>query len=153
MSEQTYLQRAIENVKTASELDAAKKYKDAIRMYSTSVEFFVHSLKYEIKQERAKTTIQYKCDEYLKRAETLQNFLNENGGKDGIEVQADIDKKADGPKKVGNSKDKEVDKHMEMMDSAIVVEKPNVKFGWGWLVIESTNSIFISFFVSFSELQ
>ncbi|XP_063612529.1 vacuolar protein sorting-associated protein 4-like [Penaeus indicus] len=69
------LQKAIELVTKATEEDKSNNYAEALRLYESAVEYFLHAMKYEVPNERAKDTIRAKCKEYLNRAEKLKEHL------------------------------------------------------------------------------
>lgn len=125
----TQLNKAIEYIKAAAELDEAKKYNQALAMYKTGIEFFVHALRYEIKNERSKIQIQHKCSQYLERAEKLKKYLEDNPEHDDKQPKQPVAQAETGSNKKGTGgKDKkdESDAMEDSLSSAIVVEKPNV---------------------------
>ncbi|XP_015122978.1 vacuolar protein sorting-associated protein 4B [Diachasma alloeum] len=125
----TILQKAIDLVTKATEEDKKKNYEEALKYYEHAVEYFLHSIKYEAQGERAKDSIRQKCQQYLDRAEKLKAYLKKGKKKPVAtgEEGAKDDKKSDS----GDS-DSEIDpekkKLQHMLEGAIVVEKPNVKW-------------------------
>lgn len=116
---QTMLQKAIEIVTEATKEDTAGNYEKAFQLYQNGVEHFLHAIKYEAQSEKAKQTIRAKCEEYLNRAEKLKKIAN---GKTETKHEPQA---TGGP---SAKEDKEKDKFNEQLESAIVVETPNVKW-------------------------
>lgn len=124
-----FLQTAIQIVTQATEADQQQKYDEAFRLYQLSLQYFQTALKYE-KNERIKQTIRGKLEEYITRAEQLKDMLDKkkktpvaaasNGSSNG---------KSNGKK---GSDDEDVDpedkKRQEGLASAILKEKPGVKW-------------------------
>jgi vacuolar protein-sorting-associated protein 4 len=124
MSDTGFLQKAITFVQQATEKDAQKDYAEAFRLYNVALEYFVAALKYE-KNERNKQTIKQKMHEYITRAEKLKEFLDKQakqpvaqGGGKGKAGGSHSDDE-------GNEENK---KFKDALGSAIVREKPNVKW-------------------------
>lgn len=123
------LQKAIDIVTQATEEDKKKNYEEALRLYQHGVEYFLHAIKYEATSEKAKESIRNKCVSYLDRAEKLKQYL---AGKDSKDKKhkpvkdsgADKDTDSDGE----DEADKEKKKKYEQLSSAIVMEKPDVKW-------------------------
>ncbi|XP_078462546.1 vacuolar protein sorting-associated protein 4A isoform X2 [Lampetra fluviatilis] len=120
------LQKAIDLVTKATEEDKAKNYEEALRLYQHSVEYFLHAIKYEAQSEKAKESIRAKCKQYLERAEKLKEYLRtkEKGGKKPVKESQSNDK-GDSDSEGENPEKK---KMQEQLQSAIVMEKPNVKW-------------------------
>lgn len=136
------LDKAIQLAKQATEADIAQKWEEAIHLYSNSVEHFLHAIKYEVADKASKEKIRTKVREYISRAETIKESLkkraqkpiktseggarknsrDENGsnGKNGGKDDDDDDDDDD--------EDKETKKLMAQVGSAILAEKPNVKW-------------------------
>lgn len=120
------LQNAIDIVKRATEEDKKGNYTEALKLYESGVEYFLHAIKYEAQSDRSKDSIRSKCIQYLDRAEKLKQFI------------ADKDNAAKKPvKDGGGSKGKDSDsdeenaeskKFKDQLGGAIVVEKPNIKW-------------------------
>ncbi|EPQ61144.1 AAA-domain-containing protein [Gloeophyllum trabeum ATCC 11539] len=122
------LDRAIEIVQRAIEEDTRQNYAEAYKQYNNALDYFMLALKYE-KNPSSKTLIRTKCEEYLARAETLKKHLEE--------VETKKAKRAVGANGVSNGKkkegdeedgDPEVKKLRAGLTSAILMEKPNVKW-------------------------
>jgi len=69
------LQKAIDLVTKATEEDKNKNYEEAFRLYEHGVEYFLHAIKYEAQNDKAKETIRQKCMQYLDRAEKIKEYL------------------------------------------------------------------------------
>ncbi|XP_078489534.1 vacuolar protein sorting-associated protein 4B-like [Ciona intestinalis] len=127
MSGGSMMDKAINIVKQAAEEDKNKNYAEALRLYESGVEHFLHVIKYEAKDNNAiKRSIREKCGGYLHRAEQLKKYLadekSSNGGKKKKkEVKADG---SDG----SDDEDPEKKKFENALSGAIVVEKPNVSW-------------------------
>ncbi|KAF5898539.1 ankyrin repeat domain-containing protein 29 isoform X1 [Clarias magur] len=117
--------KAIDLATKASEEDKAKNYKEALRLYEQSVQYFLHVVKYEAQGEKAKQSIRAKCKDYLDRAEQLKEYLKK------AEKQPSAK-----PDKVSNEKGNDSDdgensekkKLQTQLQGAIVMEKPNIKW-------------------------
>jgi len=126
------LQKAIELVTKATEEDKNKNYGEALRMYESAVEYFLHAMKYEVPNERAKESIRAKCKQYLDRAEKLKEYMEKNQNKKKPIKEGG----SSSNKKSNNNKDSDSDddsdpakkKMMDKMEGAIVAEKPNVRW-------------------------
>ncbi|KIL71288.1 hypothetical protein M378DRAFT_6085, partial [Amanita muscaria Koide BX008] len=70
----TSLDKALEIVQQAIEEDTNHNYAEAYTLYHSSLDYFILALKYE-KNERARRLIRSKTEEYLNRAEKLQDHL------------------------------------------------------------------------------
>lgn len=124
-----FLQTAIQIVTQATEADQAQKYEDAFRLYQLSLQYFQTALKYE-KNDRIKQTIRSKLEEYITRAEQLKDMLDKKkktpvpAGSNGASNGKSSSKK--------NSDDEEADpedkKRQDSLSSAILKEKPGVKW-------------------------
>lgn len=124
------LQKAIDIVTQATEEDKKKNYEEALRLYQHGVEYFLHAIKYEATSEKAKESIRNKCVSYLDRAEKLKQYL---AGKDDPKNKkhkpvkdsgADKDTDSDGE----DAEDAEKKKKYQQLSSAIVMDKPDVKW-------------------------
>ncbi|KAG7327521.1 hypothetical protein KOW79_009127 [Hemibagrus wyckioides] len=119
------LQKAIDLATKASEEDKAKNYKEALRLYEHSIQYFLHVVKYDAQGEKAKQSIRAKCTDYLDRAEQLKEYLKK------AEKQPPTK-----PVKVSNDKGNDSDdgdnsekkKLQNQLQGAIVMEKPNIKW-------------------------
>ncbi|CAI4227598.1 unnamed protein product [Auanema sp. JU1783] len=112
------LQKAIELVNIATEEDKTGNLERALQYYLQSIEYFLHSLRYEVQGERQKDSIRQKCEKYVERAEKIKDHLKNP-------------KKEKKPVKDGSDSDNEDADKKKLQDklaSAIVMEKPNVKW-------------------------
>ncbi|KAI9164243.1 Vacuolar protein sorting-associated protein 4 [Blastocladiella emersonii ATCC 22665] len=147
MSGVDFLGKAIEIVKRATELDAEGNYDEAYKAYQNALDYFMTALKYE-KNERVKESIRKKFTEYLERAEKLKEFLSQpkpkkkvlsaNGG--GTGSSSNLNKKGGGGggsgggggdgdgDDSGSENDAETKKLRGALNSAILTEKPNVRW-------------------------
>ncbi|XP_026681668.1 vacuolar protein sorting-associated protein 4B [Diaphorina citri] len=111
----------------ATEADKNKNYEEALKLYTHSVQYFLHALKYEITSAEGKQSIREKCDEYLARAEKLKEYLKKGKKqpvKDGESRTKDDKKESD----EDDSEDPDKKKMQANLEGAIVMEKPNVKW-------------------------
>ena len=122
------LQKAIDIVRRATEEDNNKNYAQAVRLYEHGVEYFLHAMKYETPNENAKVSIRARCNQYLERAKELKTRVQEmkttptNAG-----GNRNTDKKTNGADS-DNDDDQEKKKMQNKLESAIIEEKPNVKW-------------------------
>lgn len=111
----------------ATEEDRKKNYEEALRLYESSVEYFLHAIKYEAQSDKAKDSIRNKCTQYLDRAEKLKLYMDKKGKKkpvktgdtNGGKKEVDSDSDSDDPEKK---------KMVAKLEGAIIMEKPNVKW-------------------------
>uniref|UniRef100_A0A671UNT4 vesicle-fusing ATPase n=1 Tax=Sparus aurata TaxID=8175 RepID=A0A671UNT4_SPAAU len=117
--------KAIDLASKAAEEDKAKNYEEALRLYQSAVQYFLHVIKYENKGQRAAQSIRAKCQDYLDRAEQLKEYLSKKEknppAKPVKESQSD-DKGDD------EGEDAEKKKFQNQLSGAIVMEKPNIKW-------------------------
>ncbi|KNC82594.1 vacuolar protein sorting-associated protein 4B, partial [Sphaeroforma arctica JP610] len=110
--------KAIETVTQATEQDRLENYEEAYRLYNSALEYFMLAIKYD-KNPRSVESLRQKCSEYMNRAETLKEYINnkshkaEAAGRNGGTADDD---------------DKETSEMREALEGAIVAEKPNVKW-------------------------
>ncbi|KAJ7431519.1 AAA-domain-containing protein [Mycena galericulata] len=119
------LDRAIEIVQRAIEEDTKQNYAEAYKQYQNSLDYFMLAMKYE-KNEKSRSLIRAKINEYLARAETLKEHLV-TGEKNKAAKSAIANGSGPGSKKEESS-DPELDKLRGALSQAIVSEKPNVKW-------------------------
>ncbi|KAI9321034.1 hypothetical protein BX666DRAFT_1852511 [Dichotomocladium elegans] len=132
-------QKAIEIVKKATEEDHKGNYREAYAYYQNSLDYFMTAIKYE-RNDRFKEPIRKKFIEYLNRAETLKEFLNAEDEKKQDEVSgtngASKSKKqvlmecrgAVKKSVTEEDDDPEMKKMRASLASAILSEKPNVRW-------------------------
>lgn len=116
-----FKEQAIEYVKQAVQEDNAGNYNKAFPLYMNALEYFKTHLKYE-KNPKIRDTISDKFNEYLLRAEEIRAVLDEARSGTGSNGDAAVATK---PKDGG---DGEESKLRAGLNSAIVREKPNVKW-------------------------
>eukprot|EP00696_Hemimastix_kukwesjijk_P010699 gnl/Hemi2/23450_TR7860_c0_g8_i1.p1 gnl/Hemi2/23450_TR7860_c0_g8~~gnl/Hemi2/23450_TR7860_c0_g8_i1.p1 ORF type:complete len:445 (-),score=46.59 gnl/Hemi2/23450_TR7860_c0_g8_i1:73-1407(-) len=121
-----FLNQGVQIMTQAVDEDNKQNYEEAYKLYIRGVEFLMTALKYE-KNERSRDIIKQKVENYMSRAEELKDVLKRNGGKRERAV-------ADGgaaTKKGGKDEDEEDPEKSKLkgaLESAIVREKPNVKW-------------------------
>ncbi|XP_021722078.1 protein SUPPRESSOR OF K(+) TRANSPORT GROWTH DEFECT 1 [Chenopodium quinoa] len=127
-----FKEQAIEYVKQAVQEDNAGNYAKAFPLYMNALEYFKTHLKYE-KNPKIREAITQKFTEYLRRAEEIRTVLDEGGGagpaSNGVDAAVAARPKAkskDGENKDGE--DAEQAKLRSGLNSAIIREKPNVKW-------------------------
>ncbi|KAL2899481.1 Protein SUPPRESSOR OF K(+) TRANSPORT GROWTH DEFECT 1 [Bienertia sinuspersici] len=126
-----FKEQAIEYVKQAVQEDNAGNYSKAFPLYMNALEYFKTHLKYE-KNPKIREAITQKFTEYLRRAEEIRTVLDEGGGSgptsnggDGAVAARPKPKSKDGEK---DGEDAEQTKLRSGLNSAIIREKPNVKW-------------------------
>lgn len=134
-----FKEQAIEYVRQAVAEDNAGNYAKAFPLYMNALEYFKTHLKYE-KNPKIKEAITQKFTEYLRRAEEIRAVLddaapNEPTANGDAAVQAKPKSKAGkkdggggGDGGDGDSEDPEQQKLRSGLNSAIVREKPNVRW-------------------------
>ncbi|KAL8151138.1 hypothetical protein V2J09_020946 [Rumex salicifolius] len=125
-----FKEQAIEYVKQAVQEDNAGNYAKAFPLYMNALEYFKTHLKYE-KNPKIKEAITQKFTEYLRRAEEIRVVLDEGGTGPASNGDAAVatkpkTKPKDGGE--GDGDDKEKEKLRSGLNSAIIREKPNVKW-------------------------
>lgn len=126
--ENSFIPQAIDLVGKAVEADKAEDFEKALSLYRDALGRFTLGLKYEKNEARKKLIIE-RVEGYMKRAEELRDYLQKqaelekNGGSGGSSAATRA--KGDG----GNDdEDAEKKKLKNSLASAIVTEKPNVKW-------------------------
>ncbi|RRT42907.1 hypothetical protein B296_00040429 [Ensete ventricosum] len=125
-----FKEQAIEYVKQAVQEDNAGNYVKAFSLYMKALEYFRTHLKYE-KNPKIKEAITQKFTEYLRRAEEIRAVLDEGGSGpaangDAAVVARPKTKPKDGDGNGGEDSDQA--KLRAGLTSAIITEKPNVKW-------------------------
>lgn len=115
-----FLQKAMDAAKTATKLDTASKYNEAQQSYQIAIEYFLLAIKYE-KNKKLQETIRGKIQEYLERAEKIKGMADKDSPKKKLVGVGESHK---------DDKDDDPDKKAlyTALMSAIVIEKPNVKW-------------------------
>jgi vacuolar protein-sorting-associated protein 4 len=127
-----FKEQAIEYVKQAVQEDNAGNYIKAFPLYMNALEYFKTHLKYE-KNPKIKEAITAKFTEYLRRAEEIRAVLDEGGagpGPNGGDAAVATRPKTKGKDGDGGNggDDSEQSKLRAGLNSAIITEKPNVKW-------------------------
>jgi vacuolar protein-sorting-associated protein 4 len=125
-----FKEQAIDYVRQAVQEDNAGNYAKAFPLYMNALEYFKTHLKYE-KNPKIKEAITQKFTEYLRRAEEISAVLERGGtGPAGDAAVATRPKTKTKPKdgEKGDGEDPEQAKLRAGLGSAIVREKPNVKW-------------------------
>lgn len=128
-----FKEQAIEYVKQAVQEDNAGNYAKAFPLYMNALEYFKTHLKYE-KNPKIKEAITQKFTEYLRRAEEIRAVLENGGpgpganGGDAAVATRPKTKGKDGGGEGGEGEDPEQSKLRAGLNSAIIREKPNVKW-------------------------
>lgn len=150
----THAERAIQYDKLACKSNDPENFDQAKHSYLRAVEYYFTALKYE-KNDRIKASLREKISAYMDRAEIMKEWLTkyeerqqkekeirENGGGDQDDDDGDDGPKgeegggggggggggATSKKGKGKKKDNEGDKMRSQLGSAILTEKPNVKW-------------------------
>ncbi|CAK9179104.1 unnamed protein product [Ilex paraguariensis] len=126
-----FKEQAIEYVKQAVQEDNAGNYAKAFPLYTNALEYFKTHLKYE-KNPKIREAITQKFTEYLRRAEEIRKVLDEGGAGQGSNGDAAVatrpkTKPKDGGEG-GDGEDPEQVKLRAGLNSAIIREKPNIKW-------------------------
>ncbi|GJJ13938.1 hypothetical protein Clacol_008195 [Clathrus columnatus] len=132
MSNTNALERAIEMVQRAIDEDVNQNYAEAYRQYQNSLDYFMLALKYE-RNDKLKVMIRNKVTEYLDRAEKLKTHLMKSEEKRSRNAIGANGKESGGVGGSGKKKDEDEDdsdtkKLRAGLTSAILTEKPNVKW-------------------------
>ncbi|PHT31560.1 Vacuolar protein sorting-associated protein 4 [Capsicum baccatum] len=124
-----FKEQAVAYVKQAVEEDNAGNYPKAFSLYMNALEYFKTHLKYE-KNPKIKEAITQKFVEYLRRAEEIRAVLDEGGGGPTSNGDAAVASRAKSKPKNGGGEgdDSENVKLRAGLNSAIIREKPNVKW-------------------------
>jgi vacuolar protein-sorting-associated protein 4 len=128
--ENTFIPQAIEIVSKAIAADNAGEWETALGLYSAALERFMVGLKYE-KNEARRQAIYPRVKGYMDRAEELSKYLKTSSE---LESQGDGGGGGGGTasknrtSKDTNGDDDETKKLRSALGSAIISEKPNVKW-------------------------
>lgn len=125
-----FKEQAIGYIKQAVEQDEAGNYPKAFSLYMNGLEYFRTHLKYE-KNPKVKEAITQKFTDYLRRAEEIRAVID-NGGTtatpNGDAAVAARPKTKPKNGEGGDGEDSEQAKLRSGLNSAIIREKPNVKW-------------------------
>ncbi|TFY66399.1 hypothetical protein EVG20_g4694 [Dentipellis fragilis] len=116
----------IEIVQRAIDEDTKQNYAEAYKQYSNALDYFMLALKYE-KNEKSKALIRTKITEYLERAEMLKTHLQSSEKKTKKAVANGVSGGSKKDEEDGDI-DPEVKKLRAGLASAIIVDKPNVRW-------------------------
>lgn len=122
-----FKEQAIEYVKQAVQEDNAGNYVKAFPLYMNALEYFRTHLKYE-KNPKVKEAITQKFTEYLRRAEEIRAVLDEGGPGPTSNGGAAVATRPKTKPKDGDDGGEEQAKLRAGLNSAIIREKPNVKW-------------------------
>ncbi|KAK6138180.1 hypothetical protein DH2020_021037 [Rehmannia glutinosa] len=123
-----FKEQAIEYVRQAVAEDNSGNYAKAFPLYMNALEYFKTHLKYE-KNPKIKEAITQKFTEYLRRAEEIRAVLDEGGSGPTSNGDAAVATKPKTKPKDGNDgEDADKEKLRSGLNSAIIREKPNVKW-------------------------
>ncbi|KAG8387506.1 hypothetical protein BUALT_Bualt02G0028200 [Buddleja alternifolia] len=123
-----FKEQAIEYVRQAVSEDNAGNYAKAFPLYMNALEYFKTHLKYE-KNPKIKEAITQKFTEYLRRAEEIRAVLDEGGSGPASNGDAAVATRPKTKPKDGNDgEDADKEKLRSGLNSAIIREKPNVKW-------------------------
>ncbi|KAG6570479.1 Protein SUPPRESSOR OF K(+) TRANSPORT GROWTH DEFECT 1, partial [Cucurbita argyrosperma subsp. sororia] len=125
-----FKEQAIEYVKQAVHEDNAGNYAKAFPLYMNALEYFKTHLKYE-KNPKIKEAITQKFTEYLRRAEEIRAVLDDGGpgpASNGDAAVATKPKTKPKDGEGGDGEDPEQTKLRAGLNSAIIREKPDVKW-------------------------
>ncbi|EEY66878.1 vacuolar protein sorting-associating protein, putative [Phytophthora infestans T30-4] len=122
--ENRFIPQAIEIVTQAINEDNGKNYHEAFRLYKKALEHFMVGVKYE-KNPTSKEVIMKRVEGYMTRAEQLRGMLEKENAPKPVAAAVDIDK---GDKEDDDETDVETAKLRGSLASAVVSEKPNVKW-------------------------
>lgn len=122
----TFIPQAVDIVKQAIDYDNLGEYEKALQLYQKALEYFITGLKYE-QNPASKKIISDKVVGYMNRAEEIKKSLadsaNKPSGSGGAKTMS-----RDEAKGKDSKEDDEKGKLRGALSSAIVSEKPNVKW-------------------------
>ncbi|KAK2969107.1 hypothetical protein RJ640_028814 [Escallonia rubra] len=126
-----FKEQAIDYVKQAIVEDNAGNYARALSLYMNALEYFRTHLKYE-KNPKIKEAITQKFTDYLRRAEEIRAVLDDGGGaaapRNGDAAVATRPRSKPKNGEGGDGEDSEQTKLRSGLNSAIIREKPNVRW-------------------------
>eukprot|EP01066_Platyproteum_vivax_P011502 Platyproteum_vivax@DN5224_c0_g1_i2.p1 len=118
------LQKAIQLSQQAAQLDEAAEYQRAFDMYKVALDNWMLVFKYE-KNAALKERLGKKIEEYVQRAEKLKGYLNAQSSEEAVPAPTGS---VAAQKKKGDLDDKDDEEHSQSFQSAIITEKPNIKW-------------------------
>jgi len=102
-----------------------------LKHYEHGVEYFLHAIKYEAHNDKAKESIRARCVQYLDRAEKLKEHVasaSSSKKKPVKDSEGSGGKKKDSDGSDSDGDDPETKKLQNQLSGAIVMEKPNVQW-------------------------
>jgi vacuolar protein-sorting-associated protein 4 len=129
--ENTFIPKAMELVKEAIQADNASEWESALSLYKQGLNYFMTGMKYT-KNEKSKAAIREKMAQYMKRAEDIKSAMDNKSvvkpKKQVINDGGQVTEKKERKEADDGEKDTETAKLQSALASAIVSEKPNVKW-------------------------
>ncbi|CEP64681.1 AAA family ATPase VPS4 LALA0_S13e00540g [Lachancea lanzarotensis] len=126
MSTGDFLTKGIGLIQKAIDLDTGTQYEEAYTAYYNGLDYLMLALKYE-KNPKSKDLIRAKFTEYLNRAEQLKEHL-ESSQLNNKENKKDSPAKKTSANSNSNDDDADDKKLRGALSSAILTEKPNVRW-------------------------
>ena len=123
------LDKAIDLVKRAAEEETKQNYEEALKLYQSGVEYFLHVLKYDVTAKGPLSeNIRNRVKGYLERAEHIKKYLSDLKGSKS--QSSDKKKKAAEGTSADSDDDEDPQKKQmkNQLSEAIVVDTPNVKW-------------------------
>ncbi|GAB9464600.1 putative Vacuolar protein sorting associating protein [Globisporangium polare] len=124
--ENKFIPQAIEIVTLAINEDNNKNYEEAFRLYKKALEHFMVGVKYE-KNPTSKEIIMKRVEGYMTRAEQLRTMLAKTDVAKTVTASGTVELEK-GDKSDEDENDAETTKLRGSLASAVVSEKPNVKW-------------------------
>lgn len=128
-----HAQKAIDYDRSACKSNDPEKYDNAKNSYLRAIEYYLHALKYE-KNDKTKQVLRSKINSYVDRAEVMKDWLekyedaHKNAPPDDSGDPSDGGTASKSKDKNKKEKDSEEDKLQAQLGSAVLTEKPNVKW-------------------------
>lgn len=123
----TFTPKAIEIVKQAIDFDNLGEYEKALELYRKALDFFMTGLKYE-QNPTSRKMIMERVEGYMKRAEEIKGVLASQSGPPPSKDSGGGGAKTANKNDAKNKDDDEQSKMRGALSSAIVSEKPNIKW-------------------------
>ncbi|XP_075257103.1 vacuolar protein sorting-associated protein 4-like [Convolutriloba macropyga] len=122
-----YTTKAIEIINKATQEDNAHNFEEALKLYESGVEYFLHAVKYECPTSEIKASVRKKCVTYLERAEKVKEYLHQKNNKKKP-VKDGSNKDKNNAANSDEDEDEESKKFQDKISGTIVIEKPDVKW-------------------------
>lgn len=134
----THAEKAIQFDKVACQGSDPQNFENAKNSYLRAIEYYMTAMKYE-KNERIKSSLRGKINNYIDRAQIMKEWLEKYEEREKAEADSARNQSSGGggggaasaAKKKGEAEDKdgqEREKMKSQLGSAILTEKPNVKW-------------------------